>query len=138
MNVVDLDGNRISWNLTGHISKGRVQEKSSYHLAARKLLIETYPTLHILEEVSIPLRKSEVLYLDFFMPLTKTVVEVHGQQHYEFIPFYHASKMAFLKAQAKDKQKEEWCLINGLKFIVFPYNNTTEEWKEILNEYKNI
>jgi very-short-patch-repair endonuclease len=88
--------------------------------------------------VPIPLRRSEVLYLDFFMPLIKTVIEVHGQQHYEFTPFYHASRMAFLKAQSKDKQKEEWCLANGLKFIVFPYDKTAQEWKEILNEHKNI
>lgn len=136
MNIVDLDGNRQVWHLTGHISKGRIKEKSSFHLSARKLLTEMFPTFQILEEVPIPVRRSSTLYLDFYLPLNKKVIEVHGEQHYKFTPFYHRSMIVFLKAQKRDNEKKEWCELNGLEYIVLPYNKTPD-WKEILNASQN-
>ena len=132
MIVKDLNGNATNWNLTGHIAKGRVKEKSSFHLAARKILIEIFPTLQILEEVPIPLRKSETLYLDFYLPLIKRAVEVHGEQHYKFIPFYHSSKMNFLKAQKRDNEKREWCEINGISHIVLPHFENIDKWRTLI------
>jgi hypothetical protein len=138
MNIIDLDGHNINWSLTGHISKGRIHDKSSFHLAARKLLVEMFPTLQILEEVPIPLRKSETLYLDFYLPLIKRVVEVHGEQHYKFIPFYHSSKINFLKSQKRDNEKKEWCEKNGINHTILPYNESIETWRKILSyEYTN-
>ena len=130
MNVKDLDGNTQSWHLTGHMAKGKIDHKSSLHIKARLLLVETFPTLQILEEVPIPLRKSETLYLDFYLPLIKTCIEVHGEQHYNFVGFYHNNQLTFLKSQKRDKDKQEWCLINNIKHIVLPYNETIEQWRE--------
>lgn len=132
MNIIDLDGNSISWQLTGHISKGRMLNKSSFHLSARKIISETFPTLQILEEVPIPIRKSETLYLDFYLPLTKTCIEVHGEQHFKFTPFYHASMMAFLKSKRRDDDKKNWCEINNIKYIMLAYNESIEEWEKKL------
>ena len=133
MKIVDLDNNIINWQLTGHISKGRAVNKSSLHLQARKLITNTFPTLQILEEVSIPLRRSETLYLDFYLPLIKTCIEVHGEQHFKFVPFYHSTILNFLKAKKRDQEKIEWCEKNGIKHIILPYNETESEWKEKLN-----
>lgn len=132
MNVVDLDNNTVSWHLTGHISKGRIKEKSSYHLLARNLITDSFPTLQLLEEVPIPLRKSETLYLDFYLPLIRKAIEVHGEQHYKFVPFYHNSKINFLKAQKRDNEKREWCEKNGIQHIVLPYNQSLDEWSKII------
>jgi hypothetical protein len=132
MNVTSLDGDNISWGLTGHISKGRIQNKSSYHLQARELLSSLYPTLQILEEVGAPIKKGQVLYLDFYLPLLKWCVEVHGEQHYKFVPYYHGNMMSFLKSQKKDKEKKEWCELNGIKYIELPYSENINEWKERL------
>ena len=132
MNIVDLDGNNIQWHLTGYISKGKLNNKSSYHLSARDLIGISFPTFQILEEVSIPLRKNETLYLDFYLQLLKLAVEVHGQQHYEFVPFYHSNRMNFFKAQKRDLEKKEWCDLNSIKYIEFPYNETIEQWTKRL------
>jgi hypothetical protein len=132
MNIVNLDGDIVSWSLTGHISKGRIQHKSSYHLLARELLVELHPTLQILEEVSIPLKKGETLFLDFYLPLLKTCIEVHGEQHYKFIPYYHGNIMNFLKSQKKDKQKKEWCENNSIKYIDLPHYETVDDWESRL------
>jgi hypothetical protein len=136
MNIRDLDGNLYSWNLTGNIIKAGLEtsHKSSYHLKARLLIKEIYPTMQILEEVPIHIRKSEVLYLDFYVPLLKKCIEVHGEQHYAFIPFYHTNKLAFLKAQKRDKEKQEWCEINGIKYIDLPYNEHLDNWKTKIYE----
>lgn len=132
MTIKDLDNNIVNWHLTGYISKGRLQNKSSLHLVARQILVKKFPTLQILEEVPIPLRRSETLYMDFYLPLIKTCIEVHGEQHFKFVPFYHGNVMSFLKAKKRDEEKKEWCLKNNISYIVFPYNQTSDEWSEKL------
>jgi hypothetical protein len=133
MLIKDLDGNAHNWQLTGNMSKGKISNKSSLHLSTRSLLIKHYPTLQILEEVPIPLRKNETLYLDFYLPLNKTCIEVHGEQHYKFVPFYHSNILTFLKSQKRDREKQEWCELNNIKYIALPYDENETEWLERIN-----
>lgn len=135
MQVKDLNGNVHSWHLTGNMAKGKIVNKSSFHLKARHIIASLFPTLQILEEVPIPLRKGETLYLDFYMPLKKMCVEVHGEQHYKFVPFYHHNVLSFLKSQKRDKDKIEWCDINNIKQIILPYDENEDQWKERLTNY---
>ncbi len=128
MNVKDLDGNINKWNLTGYIAKGSITKKSSLHLKARQLIRECNPTLQILEEVPINPRRSETLYLDFYLPLTKTCIEVHGEQHYKFVPFYHTTKLGFFKHKKRDQDKKDWCETNGIQIIELSYAESQEEW----------
>jgi hypothetical protein len=128
MLIKDLDGNNHNWLLTGNMAKGRTDNRSSLHLSARSLLTEYFPTLQILEEVPIPLRKNETLYLDFYVPLKKMCLEVHGEQHYKFIPFYHSTMLNFLKAQKRDREKLEWCDINNIQYIELPFDESKEKW----------
>lgn len=129
----DLDGNTHNWLLTGNMAKGKVANKSSLHLKARQLITTTFPTLQILEEVPINVRKNETLYLDFYLPLKKVCLEVHGEQHYKFVPFYHTNMLNFLKAQKRDRDKEEWCEINGIKYIALPYDENVDQWQNRIN-----
>lgn len=129
MLVKDLDGNSYNWLLTGNMARGKITNKSSYHLRARTQIASAFPTLQILEEVPIQLRKNETLYLDFYLPLKKMCFEVHGEQHYKFVPFYHSNILGFLKSQKRDREKQEWCEINGIKYIALPYNKE-DEWRD--------
>lgn len=134
MLIKDLDGNSHNWLLTGNMAKGKIVNRSSYHLTARRMITSFYPTLQILEEIPIPVRKSETLYLDFYLPLKKICFEVHGEQHYKFIPFYHTTILNFLKSQRRDIEKKEWCEINDIKYIDLAYNESEDEWsKKIQN-----
>jgi len=130
MNVIDLDGKKSVLKLTGYTVgiQNRVA-RSKYHLEARKLLRKTYPTLQLLEEVSIPIRQGITLYLDFFLPLIKLCVEVHGEQHYKFIPFFHTDKIGFLRQLGRDRDKEEWCNINNINLIILKYDKM-DNWSE--------
>jgi hypothetical protein len=134
MQVIDLDGIHHRWVLTGHIARGKILHKSSHHLRARQLIASIYPTLQILEEVPIPIRKSETLYLDFYLPLKKLCIEVHGEQHYKFIPFYHNNIMGFLKAQKNDREKKEWCSYNNISVVELPYNESMEQWQDRIKD----
>lgn len=137
MQVNDLDGASHNWNLTGNMAHGKIAHKSSLHLQARSIITDRFPTLQILEEVPINLRKGEILYLDFYLPLKKLCVEVHGEQHYKFVGFYHSNMLSFLKAQKRDREKQEWCEINGIRYIVFPHFEDTNQWNERL-DYEQI
>ena len=88
--------------------------------------------MQILEEITIYPRKGEVMYLDFYVPLLKKCVEVHGEQHYKFIPFYHNNILSFIKAQKRDRDKKEWCNLNGIQYCELPYNKIND-WESIIN-----
>lgn len=130
MQVKTLDGFGLHWQLTGHFSHAKLSNKSSLHSIARKLITQQYPTLQVLEEVPIPIRKSENYYLDFYIPILKTAIEVHGEQHYKFVAFYHNNQLGFLKSQKRDREKREWCDLNNIKYIELPYSELEHEWSE--------
>ena len=130
MLVKDLNNNTYNWLLTGNMSKGKIDNRSSLHLTTRALLTEHFPTLQILEEVPIQIRKGETLYLDFYLPLKKICFEVHGEQHYKFVPFYHSTMLNFLKSQKRDREKQEWCSINNIKYIELPHFESQDLWIE--------
>lgn len=83
----------------------------------------------ILEEVPIKTGTQQTLYLDFYIPIKHMAVEVHGEQHYSYIPHFHKNKLEFFRAKNRDKNKEEWCKINNIHFVVLKHNETIEEWK---------
>lgn len=134
MNTIGLDGNHYKWSLTGHIAKGSLSNKSSLHLKARNIIKQSFPTLQILEEVGIQVRRSETLFLDFYLPLIKTCVEVHGEQHFNYVPFYHGSRLGFVKHKRRDQDKKDWCKLNGIELIELAYNESEQEWAEKINE----
>lgn len=135
MQVKDLDGNLHNWQLIGNIVKGIIQNKSSLHLEARNIIHECFPTLQVLEEVPITIRRSETLYLDFYLPLTKKCIEVHGEQHYKFNKFFHNTTLGFIKHKKRDQDKKDWCELNGITYIELPYNDI-DSWKlRITNEH---
>jgi hypothetical protein len=137
MQVKDLDGNISNWQLIGNIAHGRATNKSSLHLRARQLIHNCFPTLQTLEEISVSVRRAETLYLDFYLPLIKTCIEVHGEQHYAFNRFFHSTVLGFLKHKKRDQDKQEWCSINNIKYIELPYNETDDEWRlRILDDTK--
>lgn len=132
MQIKTLDGQLQNWQLTGHYAHAKLENKSSHHLKARELLKNSFPTLQILEEVPVPIKRSDNFYVDFYIPMLKTVVEVHGEQHYKFVAFYHNNQLGFLKAQKRDREKKEWCELNNIKYIELPYSESEELWKQRL------
>ena len=128
--VDDLDGNQIKLNIGQGLARATRAGKSKYHTAARDLIKECFPTLQICEEITIPIKKGQRVYLDFFLPLNSKCIEVHGEQHYKFIPHFHQTPMNFAKHKKRDREKLEWCEINGIEYIELPYIEDLEQWRK--------
>jgi len=129
MIVKDLDGNSYNWSFLGKMVNLK-SNISSLHKKANELLLEIYPTIPILQEVDISLRRNQTLYLDFYIPMLKKAIEVHGEQHYKFVAHYHNNAMGFVKHKKRDREKQEWCEINNIQYIELPFNESLDQWKQ--------
>ncbi len=132
MQVNTLDGQQYNWKIPEKLAKGNKRPTSKAHAKAKEILHSLYSTCGIYEEIPIVIEGKKKLFLDFYIPTLGIAVEVHGRQHYEFTPLYHNTKMDFFKGQANDRNKAEWCELNGITLIVLPYNEKEEEWKNKL------
>jgi hypothetical protein len=130
VNIRDLDNKVVAWRAKGSTNPEN-QAKSSLHLEGRRLLKERFPTILVLEEVSIPVRHGNILFLDFYLPTKKVAVETHGEQHYRYIDFFHHNFQSYLHQKQRDVNKVDWCEKNGIKIIILPYDKV-KEWKEMI------
>lgn len=135
MKVVGLNGREYNLDLKRYMHNNRARV-SKYHTQARSLIQDIFHGYNILEEVKLPgsvnPAKKSVLYLDFLIPNVKMGVEVHGRQHYEYIPFFHKSKAGFLRSQSRDRTKAEWCEKNQIELIILKYSDTKDDWRKQL------
>jgi len=131
MKVRNLTGEITNWKLLGNtIALDDTRPRSKLHIAARGIIHEIFTSAPILEEVAIHPRSFKTLYLDFYLPNIKLAVEVHGQQHYKYTAFFHASAQDFLNQKRNDADKKEWCEANSITLIELPYNEDEEKWKQ--------
>jgi len=125
--VIDLNGKIHTWNLKGYqVSKDDTRPRSDLHLKCRELLNELFPLDIVCEEVPL---LGEQLFLDFFLPSRKFGIEVQGNQHTEYVPFFHKTKDNFYKSVKRDKRKEQWCLNNNIKLVILNYDESESEWR---------
>lgn len=66
------------------------------------------------------------------MPSISLAVEVHGKQHYEFVPFFHKTKADFLLARKRDRDKLEWCNLNDVTLVTLPHDEE-DQWKSLIS-----
>ena len=135
MKVTGINGREYSWNLTSYnVDSNDKRKRSKFHVRARKLLKTIFHSYRILEEVKLPgsteSHRKGVLYLDFYIPQIMLAIEVHGQQHYKYTPFFHKNKADFAIAKAKDEDKITWCELNKIDIIVLKHSDTDEQWRE--------
>lgn len=77
-----------------------------------------------------------LLWYDFYLPELKTVIEFHGRQHYEFIPYFHKTLEGFKEQQDRDAFKIELASKKHLLFIEINYKLfeflTKDQFEELL------
>lgn len=131
MKVSTIDGKKYVWKINGEEVVLDRRNRSSLHVEARAILREKFPTLQILEEVSIEVRRGKTLYLDFYIPVRRLAIEVHGEQHFAYSSFFHKSAQDFMQQKKNDGDKAEFCEINGIDLIILPFNQV-KEWANLL------
>lgn len=131
MKYLGLDNRTYIINISDYLNKPLY--KSKLHLKVRELIKSYYGLSKTLEEVSIKgFPRGKTLYLDFFIPNLKLVIEANGNQHTEHVGYFHSNKAKFLLAQNNDRLKKEWAELNGFKFIELFWNETEDEWRKKL------
>ena len=135
MRIVGLDGKYHNWNLK---YKKPSSKCSKLHRRARNLLKKLFPFDTIYEEVILPgsriSRRLRVLRADFYIPGQNLLIEVHGQQHYKYSNKYHKTKMDFIESKSRDRDKEQWCKLNHIKFVELPYNENNTKWEKRIEQ----
>jgi hypothetical protein len=131
MEVIGLNNKSYKWN---PLNNKRVYSScSTYHEKARKLIKELYPFDIIIEEVDLPgtsTASNATLRADFFIPKAMMLIEVHGEQHYTFSSIFHGNEAEFKRSKLKDDNKRRWCMLNNIKYVELPYNESEEEWQK--------
>ena len=51
----------------------------------------------------------------------KMLIEVHGEQHMKYTPYFHKTKREFRAAQERDRKKAKYALLHKIPLIVIPY-----------------
>ena len=135
MNVTGLDGREYNWNYSKYYKRKSRGGKSKPHKEALELVKSLYPHYTVYEEVTLPgsqiIGRRSLLFADLFLPQLSLIVEVHGQQHYEYIPHFHGDRIGFAKACKRDKDKVEWCRLNDISIAILPHNEK-EQWETII------
>mgnify|MGYP004445986771 CR=1 FL=1 len=130
MKTRSLDGGIHKWKIESSLIRGNEERpRSKLHLAARSLLKEIYPTLQICEEIPVRIRRDKKAIIDFYINTIKTVIEVHGEQHYKFNSLYHTCAQDFLNQKKRDSELIDWCILNNLNYVELPFNENRKQWK---------
>jgi hypothetical protein len=131
MKVIGLNDKEYNLNLANYSTKR--EQCSYYHKLARELLQDMFKGYNIYEEIKLPgtvnPAKKSALHLDFFIPNAKLGIEVHGEQHFKYIPYFHKTKEGFLRSKARDRAKAEWCVINNINLIELRWDESLEYWR---------
>jgi len=81
------------------------------------------------------------LEIDLYNDELKLAVEVQGDQHYKFTPFFHRNKDTFMMQRYRDEMKKQKCMNRGITLIEIPYKVGEKGLKKYLltqlrlNEY---
>ena len=131
MKVVGLNGREYNLDTKKFLISTRIR-RSFYHLLARDLVVDIFHPYQVLEEVTLPgsSNKKSKLALDFLIPSCTMGIEVHGEQHFKYTPFFHKSKIGFAQAKRRDLDKKEWCRINDIKLVELRWDEDPEFWRE--------
>lgn len=140
MKVKGLNNREYQLDLKKYIVRENdKKKKSKYHVLARNLIKEVFSSYSVLEEVKLPgsrdPSKKSVLFLDFFIPGVMMGVEVHGEQHYKYISFFHKTKAGYYHSLQRDQIKADWCELNGINLIVLKYSDSIEQWRDQIERF---
>ncbi len=57
----------------------------------------------------------------FYKGKFQFLLEVNGKQHYEYVPYFHKTQLAFRRQKEYDMRKIKYCLSHKILLICIPY-----------------
>ena len=80
-------------------------------------------------------RTNSVLPYDFELPEHRIIIEVQGEQHLSFLPYFHGSVENFEYQCWKDQYKKAFAQQKGYQVIYIDYHDIhTDHYKKIIND----
>lgn len=79
---------------------------------------------------------NHIMPYDIEIPSKKLIIEVQGEQHLKFIPYFHITEDGFLYQKYKDQIKREYAESCGYRVIYLFYEDIKSgRYKKILSDY---
>lgn len=139
MKFLDISGRLQTFELDRKY-KLKTKEKCRSHRQYKigKLLSKVYGENNVFEDY--PLPGCGNVSWDFWVPHQQIAIEFHGEQHFEYIKFFHESKAGFANQQQSDKKKQKIADMNSVSLIVISNKDfITEDYtKWTLQQFKEI
>jgi hypothetical protein len=119
MKFKTLEGkDRTVRNIKKFIIKWDDKSRSKFQFNVKTFLKKYWAADVVFEELTIVGTR---LSLDFYNANKKIAIEVQGQQHFKYTPFFHGNRSNYLKQIKRDYKKIEFCEINNIKFVeIYP------------------
>ena len=101
----NVNNKRVDWSIIG---------KSKFQKKIKDALRPLWQQFIVYEEFPV---YGTRMTLDFFNATKMIAVEVQGNQHIEYTPYFHKNEMDFCYQLRKDDAKQTFCDMNGIKLI---------------------
>lgn len=100
--------------------------RSKFQYNVKQFLKKYWNTDMVFEEL--PMVGSRMSF-DFYNATQNVAIEVQGEQHIKFTPFFHGeAKSNFLGQIRRDTEKQKYCELNSIKLIeIYPKDEISLE-----------
>lgn len=122
------NGSVANKDVTKYLVKWGKKSRSKYQKDVKEFL-KSYWLRHVVYE-EFPVVGTRMT-LDFVNLTLRLALEVQGEQHQEYNPFFHnGQKSNFFDQVGRDVEKRKWCELNNLRLVeIFPHDlPLTEEF----------
>lgn len=119
MNFKTLTGsNRSIPRVKNYLIDWKGKSRSKLQKSVKTFLQPYWNTFIVFEEF--PMAGTKMTF-DFYNANKKVVVEVQGQQHTKFTPFFHQRRSNFASQIRRDEQKSQFCELNHITLVeIYP------------------
>jgi len=134
MKFKTLDGKeRTLKNIKNCIIDWDAKSRSKFQFSVKQFLKTYWKGDVVFEELRIVGTR---LSLDLYNANKKVAIEVQGEQHFKYVPFFHNTRGSYLKQIKRDVKKNEFCEINGIHLVeIYPNDILSKELFEKFGVY---
>ena len=126
MKFKSLEGKeRTIKNAKKYLIKWTEKSRSKFQSNVKSFLHKYWHADIVFEELKIVGTR---LSLDFYNANKKIAIEVQGEQHFKYIPFFHGNRNSYLKQIKRDVKKIDFCAINNIFLVeIYPKDDLNED-----------
>tara|TARA_Y100000592_G_C5298356_1_gene234262 strand:- start:203 stop:616 length:414 start_codon:yes stop_codon:yes gene_type:complete len=117
-----VGGTRSIPNAKKYLIDWKGKSRSKIQFAVKHFLSRYWVNKVVFEEF--PMAGTRLSF-DIYNANDKIAIEVQGQQHTKYTPFFHGKyKINYIDQLRRDKQKLDFCELNSIKLVEVYYNDT--------------